>query len=162
MLQELLFVDFFDDDTSIIHKPFPHQRGVWWCTDGSCLKTFHVQVCHYWADWRAHGSTFPPAHSIGFGKWSKYSWDKLPKDRWCSWLSWLFFHVAQGLLPVIFLWWWGQVGWALSWKVPLHHMILLLHLDSCGCLLGVVGNLHYCVHGVVTFPPGASGSLTVP
>ena len=58
MLQELLFVGFLDDYTGIIHKPFPHQRGVWWCADGSCLKTFHVQVFHYWADGRAHGSTF--------------------------------------------------------------------------------------------------------
>ena len=162
MLQELLFVGFLDDYTGIIHKPFPHQRGgvviCWWLLS----QNFSCTGLPLLGWWESPWQHLQPAHNTGFGKWSKYSWDKIPEDRWYSWLSWMFFLGAQGLLPAIFQWWWGQVGWALRWKVPSHHMILLPHLDPIGCLSGVIGNLHYCVHGEVTFPPGASGSWTVP
>ena len=131
---------------------------------GTQLTTVAIQRYHIGfaeerlVDGRAHDSSFNLLIILVLESEVCTHEAKLPEDRWCSWLSLMFLPGAQGLLLAIFQWWWGQVGWALRWKVPSHHMRWWPHLDLVGCLWDVEGTLHCCVHDEVTFPPGVLGS----
>ena len=55
MMEKLVLVCRLQDDTSVVHKPFPHLWRVLGCLNGSYFKFLHEKVGHYWADRWPHG-----------------------------------------------------------------------------------------------------------
>ena len=54
MLEEFFFVLCFQNDKSVIHKPFPMTWGMWSCFKSFCFKVLHIYISHNGAEWWPH------------------------------------------------------------------------------------------------------------
>ena len=102
-------------------QTFSKRWGLWCCANGLFLKCLNIEIGILW------GSKVNPwllplfVHGTCPGRWSVCCWDRIPADRWCYVLSWMFFvEVLCHLLVVV---WWSrlQVLLELMWIRLSHH-----------------------------------------